>query len=198
VKPATRETIEGDLRVALDRDDAGLIGCLGKLLDQLDVAEPPPSMLEAAFDYASRGLQVFPLSPGTKVPYKGTHGVDMATNDLEFVMACFEEMPRSNIAIATGHLVDVIDIDGPAGVESMVHELYDDDGWTGPPVIGKVSTPRAGGIHLYIAAEAGHGNRAHMLPGIDYRGLGGYVVAPPSTTATGLYEWTRPLRLETT
>lgn len=204
VRPVTTQALEGDLRVALERDDAGLVRDLGKLLDQLDVVfrPPPVSMISAALWYAERGLRVFPLMPGTKVPYKGGHGVDDATTtDKVELIEWFDGSPGCNLAIATGHLVDVIDVDGPVGVESMVRELFtpgDEGLWSGPVVIGTVSTPRAGGSHLYIAAVPGHGNRAHMLPGIDYRGLGGYVVAPPSTVAGGSYRWVRPITLEVT
>jgi hypothetical protein len=49
----------------------------------------------------------------------------------------------------------------------------------------------SGGCHLYVAAT-GAGNRARLLPGVDWRGAGGYVVAPPSLHASGeRYRWTR-------
>jgi len=61
-------------------------------------------------------------------------------------------------------------------------------------VIGKVITPRCGD-HLYVRAS-GDGNTSGLLPGIDYRGRGGYVVAPPSIGPNGVrYTWTRPIDL---
>ena len=47
----------------------------------------------------------------------------------------------------------------------------------------------SGGWHLWFA-PTGHGNRVRLLPGVDWRGLGGYVVAPPSRHASGgAYSW---------
>jgi hypothetical protein len=175
----TLEELEREIRLALDAGDHERVESLGKCLDELEVASRRPATpVGAALWYAKRGLRVFPLMVGLKTPYKRS--------------------ALSNVGIATGHEVDVIDIDGPVGVESMVHELFspgDDGTWQGPPMLGVVCTPRPGGKHIYIAAVPGHGNRAHMLAGIDHRGLGGYVVAPPSYTEAGRYVWTRPLDL---
>jgi hypothetical protein len=56
-------------------------------------------------------------------------------------------------------------------------QVYAD--YTPPPAIhGVVSTPR-GGQHIYLEPLGG-GNLAGVIPGIDYRGAGGYVLAPPS------------------
>ena len=152
----------------------------------------------AALWYASVGLPVFPLMPGAKRPYPGSRGCLDATTDANQINTWWAAAPASNVAIATGHLLDVIDIDGPDGVVSWAN-ITD-----GPPVLGKVSTPRPGGAHLDVAAT-GSGNRAKMLPGIDYRGAGGYVVAPPSHldaapdhAYAGTYTWSRPLRWEVT
>jgi hypothetical protein len=45
------------------------------------------------------------------------------------------------------------------------------------------------GLHLYVA-RSGLGNRAGVIPGVDYRGEGGYVVALPSVHVSGrVYSW---------
>jgi hypothetical protein len=61
-------------------------------------------------------------------------------------------------------------------------------------VLGISCTPRAGGIHRYVRAT-GDGNGAKIAPGIDYRGAGGYVVAPPSMVDGKRYGWAQPLDL---
>lgn len=154
---------------------------------------PPLELGRVAIWYAEQGLHVFPLIPNTKIPYKKSRGLGDATTDLNLIRAWWDAAPMSNIGIATGHLVDVIDIDGGPGVVSWARLTRL------PPVIGQVATPRPGGHHLYIRAT-GNGNRAKMAPGIDYRGIGGYVLAPPSTTSEHTptptpYYWTRPLEL---
>lgn len=118
------------------------------------------------------------------------HGLNDATTDPLQVAAWWQRWPQANIGLRTGVRFDVIDIDGPPGYRSLTglrhqqcppgccdHSICPGDGVTLPPLLGRVQTPR--GAHLYIAAT-GDGNTTGILPGIDYRGTGGYVVAPPS------------------
>lgn len=157
-------------------------------------------LINSALYYASIGLHVFPLQPGSKIPWPRSRGFKDATTDPDRIRAWWWQMPTANIGIATGHHVDVIDIDGPAGVKSWAALLCEPDGM--PPAYGTVNTPRPGGTHLYVAAVQGRGNKTSLFPGIDYRGLGGFVVAPPSVLAPdprrnyhGPYLWRRPLQL---
>lgn len=48
----------------------------------------------------------------------------------------------------------------------------------------RVRTP-SGGLHLYFRHTDGIGNAAGVLPGVDVRGDGGYVIAPDSRMADG-------------
>jgi hypothetical protein len=181
--------IEERLRAAIDEGDTTLIDQYQKLMDQAQGRRPKPLLLPSALWYVDLGLHVFPLQPGAKTPYPGTHGCKDATTNPDAIVHWWTKMPTSNIGIATGHAVDVIDIDGPIGVQSWAQ--LDNV----PPILGKVSTPRAGGSHLYVRAT-GRGNKAGIAPGIDHRGIGGYVVAPPSVNADGVaYAWYQPLNL---
>jgi hypothetical protein len=58
-------------------------------------------------------------------------------------------------------------------------------------------TVRTGsGWHYYLRAS-GARNRIGLLEHVDWRGIGGYVVAPPSRHANGTrYRWIRPLTTE--
>jgi len=48
-----------------------------------------------------------------------------------------------------------------------------------------------GGRHSWFR-PTGYGNRVRLLPGVDWRGAGGYVLAPPSRHASGsAYAWVR-------
>jgi hypothetical protein len=177
------------IRGAMARGDWPLVELLAPIMDAVELTERPPeaSLLGAALWYAEQGLHVFPLTPYSKIPWPKSRGFKDATTDLDQIRAWWRLIPASNIGIATGHLVDVIDIDGPEGVMSWAR--------TEPvPALGTVNTPRAGGTHLYIPATGG-GNLARILPGVDMRGLGGYVVAPPSVNDQGRYSWRRPLDL---
>lgn len=104
------------------------------------------------------------------------------------IRAWWTRDPRANIGLATGHLFDVIDVDGEQGLRSIA--AIEDEGLL-PVVIGTVSTPR--GLHLYIK-PTGDGCTTALRPGIDYRGIGGYVVAPPSVIEGGNWKWTIPMR----
>jgi hypothetical protein len=61
---------------------------------------------------------------------------------------------------------------------------------------GSVVRTGGGGWHL-LYAPTGLGNRVGLLPGVDWRGHGGLVVAPPSVHASGrAYRWVRSLASE--
>jgi hypothetical protein len=180
----------------------GLAAWWESRLDQLDAALrdrmlDPNLLRDSAAWYASQGLPVFPLQPGTKVPMParltccgGSHrrGCLDALAHVGAALAWWRQHPTANIGLATGHRVDVIDQDGTAGAVSWLRN----DDW--PPVLGVVSTPRAGGVHRFIRAT-GYGNAAGWRRGLDYRGRGGYVVAPPSVVDGRHYTWLRSLDL---
>ena len=183
------------MRAAVDAQDWPALDRWAAWLDEHDTAtaarRQAVSLGGCALWYAHLGLRVFPLQPHAKVPRPGSHGCKDATTDIEQIQAWWQAEPDANIGIATGYVVDVIDIDGPAGVASWAHL----EGL--PPLLGQVSTPRAGGVHLYVPATNGkRGNAARIADGIDYRGRGGYVVAPPSVNGNGKrYRWLRPLEV---
>ena len=151
-------------------------------------------MEEKAHAYVDLGLKVIPIKPGSKVPLT-EHGSKDATDDHEIVHAWWERWPSANIGIATGHGVDVIDLDGWQAQQEF--DMIKNH----PAILGCVMTPRDGGLHLYVSST-GKGNRAGVLPGVDYRGVGGYVLAPPSVIIPnedhdygGEYEWIDDLDL---
>jgi hypothetical protein len=191
VQPLTPQLIEAEIREAIAAGDTERI-IKGQLILDTRAAKQLPGLCASALWYASQGLHVFPVQANGKQPYPGTHGCKDATTDPDQVRAWWTRWPDANVGIATGHLVDVIDIDGPpAGIKSWGRLKVENKL---PPILGKVSTPRPGGNHLYVPAT-GRGNGAKVAPGIDYRGAGGYVVAPPSRTDVGHYVWYQPLVL---
>jgi hypothetical protein len=175
---------------------------------------------DAALSYASRGIPVLPLHyplphrgdvqpvPGDQQPVVGTgcscrdpgcgqvgkhplgslvpHGVKDATTNRAWVLAWWTRHPQANIGLATGHAFDVLDIDGPSGAHAIrtlaaEHGLHS----SGPLV-----RTGGGGWHFYLA-PTGLGNvRPQGLAHVDWRGRGGYVVAPPSRHVSGhSYRW---------
>lgn len=142
----------------------------------------PDALHNAATWYAHNGLPCFPLRPGEKRPAT-EHGLHDATTNPDQITAWWARWPQANIGLRTGLRFDVIDIDGPQGYASLT--TLREQGHL-PEILARVVTPR--GLHLYVPAT-GRGNAAGTLPGIDYRGQGGYVVAPPSRRAEDGARW---------
>lgn len=148
----------------------------------------------AAAAYARRGWPVHPLRPGSKVPAT-PHGLKDATTDEARVERYWAEHPTANIGLVTGVAFDVLDID-----DDQAHDVLDGL-WeaagapagflSGPGAHGPVVRTPRGGLHLYVA-PTGLGNRAGLVLGADWRGQGGYVVAPPSADPRGPWEWAEP------
>src|SRR5215216_5024182 len=128
----------------MQADDWATINDLEPRLDAVTPPKRPPPLVSAALYYAEQGLHVFPLQPRRKIPHKGSRGCKDASIDSDEIINWWLVEPSSNIGIATGHLIDVIDIDGPEGVHSWAQM----EGL--PEILGTVSTPRPGGNHLYI------------------------------------------------
>lgn len=145
----------------------------------------PDTVADAAVAYASAGVPVFPCVPGEKNPLT-THGFHDATTDLRQVRSWWRRTPEANIGLATSHGVDVLDVDVHAigtgfPLLRTLHRTGQIGGW------GQAVRSPSGGLHLYYPTDAGREQRswsrgrAHL----DFRGLGGYIIAPPSTVFTG-------------
>jgi hypothetical protein len=121
------------------------------------------------------------------------HGLKDATTNRARILAWWSQQPQANVGLATGHRFDVIDLDGPAGIQAL-RRFADHHGMTLPERGPVVRSGRAeAGWHYYLA-PAGLPRRTRLLDGVDYQALGGYVVAPPSRHATGnRYAWARDL-----
>lgn len=181
---------------AIEQDDTAERDRLARVLDvatELEHGRDEATPLgESARAIAAAGVSVFPLQPRGKIPLTA-NGFKNATTDLEQIAAWWQQWPDANIGTPTGITFDVVDIDGTAGLRTMYSgavPLVDT-----LTVLGVALTARDGGRHLYVPAS-GRGNKAALYPAVDYRGVGGYVVAPPSIGGSGRrYRWTRPLEL---
>ncbi len=126
------------------------------------------------------GFNVFPLEPRGKRPLT-PNGCKDATRDNDVIHTWWTRWPDANIGVATGpgSNLYVIDIDGPDAETawSSLAQTGDDDTLT-------VNTSR--GRHLYYRCGDPLPNTASRIAvGIDTRGNGGYVVAPPSIHPSG-------------
>jgi hypothetical protein len=106
------------------------------------------------------------------------------------VRSWYRRQPDAGVGIVTGLAsgLVVLDVDAGHGGEASLQRLVQAHGpvpWTVECHTG------GGGRHLYFAHPGGvvH-NRAGFRPGLDLRGDGGYVVAPPSIHPSGrVYTW---------
>ena len=144
-------------------------------------------LIDAAVDYAERlSWPVFPVLPNNKRPHGRLvpHGLKEATTSIDRIRTWWRCEPRCNIGVATGVVFDVLDIDGGDGWTSLAGAI---DGEACLP-LGPVSLT-ARGAH-YLFEPTGIGNKAGVLPGLDWRGRGGYIVVPPSKHPSGdAYQW---------
>jgi Bifunctional DNA primase/polymerase, N-terminal len=121
--------------------------------------------------------QVGKHPPGSLVP----HGLKEATTNRARVLAWWTRQPLANIGLATGHRFDVLDVDGPEG-EQAIRAFAAEHGLASS---GPLVRTGGGGWHYYLA-PTGLGNvHPAGLAHVDWRGRGGYVVAPPSRHHSG-------------
>lgn len=142
-------------------------------------------IMEAALGYAKSGWRVFPLRPASKMP-NSPNGFKDATTDLDLIEQWWKINPQDNIGIATGLGLYLLDIDGPNGEESLNGLLEKNE-----PLPKTLTAITGKGRHFFFSYDGRLGNTASKLgKGIDTRGEGGYVVAPPSIHPDGRrYKW---------
>jgi hypothetical protein len=145
-------------------------------------------MLHAALAFARKNLRVFPCMPRDKRP-ACPNGVKDASADIDVIERWWHARPDCNIGIATGTVSGIfaIDIDGLDG-ELEMRRLEAEHGAL--PATVEVIT--GAGRHLYLATPQApvRNSVGKIAVGIDVRGDGGYIIAPPSIHPSGRrYSW---------
>jgi len=137
-------------------------------------------MMQVALDYLSKGFSIIPIKPDKK-PFIRWEPYQKQKATPEEIREWWTKWPTAMIGIVTGSIsgVVVIDVDDPdKGMQTLSEYL----------TTGKVptATTPGGGYHFYFKApEKCPGNSAGTPPGVDFRGEGGYIIAPPSQNGTG-------------
>ena len=146
--------------------------------------------LEAALRLAAQGLHVLPVAGGSKIPVRSGWQT-FASCDAEAVRSLFADH-RGNLAVATGArsgawVLDVDCKDGAGGLETLCSLEAEHGAIEGA---WRTRTP-SGGLHLWFASPADRriGNRIGVLPGLDVRGEGGFILVPPSRIGASQYVW---------
>jgi Bifunctional DNA primase/polymerase, N-terminal/Primase C terminal 1 (PriCT-1) len=147
------------------------------------------AMDEAIRDYLGRSWSIIPIKPGDKRPLVRWEDFQHCCPGEGEARGWFRTWPDAGIGVVTGTIsgLVVIDIDVRHGGDVSLEDLE--------RVHGRLPTTvecrSGGGRHLYF----GHPgslvrNKVGLAPGIDLRGDGGYVVAPPSVHSSGVrYAW---------
>jgi len=143
-------------------------------------------LVDNALKFLKAGKPAFPVMRETKKPYEKWKEFQNRLPTEDEITAWWNQYPDANIGMATGHLsgLVVIDCDSEGAANRFIEEYPE------AKDTRQVQTGR--GKHFYFINEPGITNDAGKLlgSGIDVRGEGGYVVAPPSVHANGRpYEW---------
>lgn len=159
--------------------------------------------LEAALDYAASGWPVLPChavfpnsggctcgaehcaSPGKHPTIRG--GLRAASRNLDRVRYWWGRWPNANVAIRTGResRLVVLDVDPAHGGLETLRGLIKEHGSL--PQTYTVGTG-SDGLHFYFAhpgKQVRNDAGRRLGPGLDIRGDGGYVIAPPSLHGSG-------------
>ena len=160
-----------------------------------------PNMLDAAIAYAERGCFVLPLHTPThcgcscgnpacarvgKHP-RTPHGVNDATNDENKIRDYWSQWPTANIGIATGTKSNlaVIDIDNENAF-NYVFALLEKSVAAGASSLEGLEMLTTGrGFHLYFRCPGTQVRSTTLRQGLELKGDGAYVVAPPSLHSSG-------------
>lgn len=141
-----------------------------------------PHLAVAARSLAAAGVPVFPCLVEGKRPLTRRGFLD-ASSDPEQVAAWWSRTPNANIGIPTGAAsgVVVVDVDvhGPRDGRAAYQRATDAGLVDGAGLL--VRTP-TGGAHVYFPATPDREQRSWQAAdvGVDFRGDGGYIIAPPS------------------
>lgn len=159
--------------------------------------------VDAALIYARRGWEVFPCHSPARAPgactcchaecsSPGKHprirgGLNSATRDEDLIRRWWASWPHANVAIRTGAPsgIVVVDVDPEHGGNDSLDAVLRVHG---PLPSGRTIRTGSGGTHLYFAypGEVIPNDTGRRLgPGVDIRGDGGYVIAPPSLHMRG-------------
>jgi len=147
-------------------------------------------LLADALALAELGLLVFPVRTGAKSPALAGWQ-ERASSAPDVVERLFGQYPGCNLGVATGERSGafVLDVDTKSADGWLSLFELEAKGCELPPT-ACTETP-SGGAHYWFRWVSGLAirNRAGFLPGLDIRGEGGLVVAPPSVTDVGVYGW---------
>ena len=166
------------------------------------------TLLQAALALAKL-YKIFPVPPNTKKSYVrrdarfGSGESWGMTNDPALIKKYWERWPEAGIGLPTGWVnkIIVIETDNPKGHKELKVDgevsLQDVEKRLGALPKTRMAESPSGSKHRIYGHPGGHlrikNSASEIGPGIDVRGDGGMVVAPPSRRKDGVYRWINKL-----
>lgn len=140
-------------------------------------------MRQAAHQYAEHGWPVFPCAgKNPAIPKRqGGNGFKDATTDPTVIDRMWGRFPGANIGLRTGQAsgLAVLDIDPRHGGTNALNRIETERGCLPGTLMSQTGS---GGLHMLYKWAPGIGCGVNLWgPGLDLRGEGGYIIAPPST-----------------
>ena len=143
--------------------------------------------MASALEYAAHGWRVFPCKALGKAPLTSM-GFREASVSEAIIKAWWTKWPDANVGLPVPEGMVVVDVDSGEGLEILRSQDL-----SLPSTVSSF-TPR--GRHFYYSMPEGvaASPRVGLLPSIDIRAAGSYVIAPPSVGSDGVvYEWDNDL-----
>ena len=146
------------------------------------------ALVDAARDYVERGLSVIALTGKVPNGVVHPHGLHDAFTGPDAVFGDAFTHPRTTgVGILTGPVYYVVDIDGEEGAAAW-KALVGADQFIPTRWVAKTGR----GLHLWYA-HYDSWPTTKLAEKLDFKGVGGYVAAPPSVHPSGsAYEWLCP------
>jgi Bifunctional DNA primase/polymerase, N-terminal. len=143
--------------------------------------------LDFALGYQKKfNLSIIPVNPKNKKPFVAWKQYQKNCAQAATIRAWFDRHPEAAIGIVTGSVsgLFVIDCDTQAGWEAIQKILP--EGLKMPVA----KTPRGWHLYFQYPADCTLTVGQNVIPGVDFKGEGGYVVSPPSVNSSGgCYKW---------
>lgn len=140
------------------------------------------SLLDAALSYSAKGFSIIPIGADKKPLIKWKEFQMRRASDDELTLWC-NRSDIQGIAIVTGGISNLYVLDMEKDADRSGLDICGDT-----PVVES----GGGGYHIYYSNEGheGIGSFNRFRPDMDFRGEGGYIIAPPSLHPTGSsYRW---------
>lgn len=174
----------------------------GKIGD-VSSTDPDVAVAMTAFEWAVKyatemGWRIFPVPPGSKSSYKAARNYGGRnwgmTDEPNEIKKDFRKWPRAGVGLPTGEVngifvleVDTIEghgVDGPTELKKLEKK----NSKLPKTLMGESPTKSVHRFYKWPGAKVNNSD-SRLALGVDIRGDGGMVVAPPTETKKGHYRW---------